>query len=41
MGLATCAALPVGDPDDAALVAAFQAWDMDVQWITWNDTDPT
>ena len=40
MGLATCAALPVGDSDDAALVAAFQAWDMDVQWITWNDTDP-
>jgi glutathione synthase/RimK-type ligase-like ATP-grasp enzyme len=30
----------VGDSDDAALVAAFQAWDMDVQWITWNDTDP-
>jgi len=41
VGLATCAALPVGDPDDAALVAAFHAKDIDVQWIPWNNTEPS
>ena len=40
MGLATCAALPVGDPDDAALVAALHANDIDVDWIAWNNSDP-
>jgi glutathione synthase/RimK-type ligase-like ATP-grasp enzyme len=41
VGLATCAALPVGDPDDAALVAAFHAQDIDVHWIPWNNTEPS
>lgn len=40
MGLATCAALPVGDPDDAALVAALHARDLDVHWIPWSESDP-
>lgn len=40
VGLATCAALPVGDPDDAGLVAALHARDVDVHWIPWNNTDP-
>jgi len=31
----------VGDPDDAALVAAFHAKDIDVQWIPWNNTEPS
>jgi len=40
VGLATCADLPVGDADDAGLLAAFHARDIDVHWIPWNHTDP-
>jgi len=40
VGLATCAALPVGDPEDAGLVAALHARDIDVEWVVWNHADP-
>jgi hypothetical protein len=38
--LATCAALPEGDGDDEALVAALTADGVDAGWLTWgSDTD--
>lgn len=41
VGLATCAALPVGDVDDAGFVAALNARDLDVHWVTWTADDPS
>lgn len=38
VALATCAALPDGDPDDAALVAALGAEGFDVSWRAWDDS---
>jgi glutathione synthase/RimK-type ligase-like ATP-grasp enzyme len=37
IALATCAELPEGDPDDAALVAALGAEGFDVSWRVWDD----
>ena len=37
VALATCAELPEGDPDDAALVAALGAEGFDVSWRVWDD----
>ncbi len=37
VALATCAELPEGDPDDAALVAALGAGGFDVSWRVWDD----
>ena len=40
VGLATCAALPSGDPDDAHLLDAFERSGVSFAWIPWNSTDP-
>ena len=40
MGLATCAARPTGDPDDAFLVEALRARGLGVEWIVWSESDP-
>lgn len=40
VGLATCAALPSGDPDDAHLLAALERAGIAFTWIPWNSTDP-
>jgi glutathione synthase/RimK-type ligase-like ATP-grasp enzyme len=37
VALATCAELPEGDPDDAALVAALGAEGFDVSWRVWDE----
>ena len=37
LALATCAALPDGDPDDAALMEAFRAKGVDARWAVWDD----
>lgn len=37
IALATCAELPQGDPDDAPLLAAFEARGLDVAWYLWDD----
>lgn len=37
VALATCAELPEGDPDDAALVAALGAHGFDFSWRVWDD----
>jgi glutathione synthase/RimK-type ligase-like ATP-grasp enzyme len=40
VGLATCAALPSGDPDDAHLLSALERAGISYVWIPWNSTDP-
>ena len=40
VGLATCAALPLGDADDSALTAALESNGADVHWVIWSDADP-
>jgi glutathione synthase/RimK-type ligase-like ATP-grasp enzyme len=37
VALATCAELPEGDPDDAALVAALRAEGFDASWRVWDE----
>ncbi len=41
VGLATCAALPSGDPDDAYLIEALERAGVAHTWIEWNTADPT
>lgn len=40
VGLATCAALPSGDPDDVHLLSALDRAGLRYVWIPWNTTDP-
>lgn len=40
VGLATCAALPSGDPDDRHLTDALTRAGIDYSWIEWNSADP-
>ena len=40
VGLATCAALPSGDPDDAHLLSALERADLSYAWVPWTTTDP-
>ncbi len=40
VGLATCAALPSGDPDDRYLTDAFTRAGIGYSWIEWNSADP-
>lgn len=39
VGLATCAALPSGDPDDAHLLSALERAGISYAWIDWNTTE--
>lgn len=41
VGLATCAALPLGDDDEIALTEALDAKGINAGWFIWSDTDPT
>lgn len=41
VGLATCAALPLGDDDETALTQALEARGVHAPWLVWSDVDPT
>jgi len=40
VGLATCAALPFGDKDDAYLTEALDRVGLSYSWVEWNSADP-
>ncbi len=40
IGLATCAALPNGDGDEALLAAALNDRGVDTEWVVWSASDP-
>jgi len=41
VGLATCATVPVGDPDDALLTDRLADRGVESTWVTWTESEPS